>query len=187
MLLQVMGLLSHITHIAFGTSVCSPGQDSSKTLEQKKLPPEEAAKLKVQAQGFEDTLKSTPEDQASLEGAGVIYAELGEYDKAVTYLTKLVQKVPNDVEAQRLLGEVQYEAGNYEASATAYRSSIRASPKESLQLQQGLISALLADKKPSEVFPHGHSCSQIYVLTIYPRLLKFAVQKVLKIPATIFA
>jgi hypothetical protein len=45
----------------------SPGQDSSKTLEQKKLPPEEAAKLKVQAQGFEDTLKSTPEDQASLE------------------------------------------------------------------------------------------------------------------------
>jgi tetratricopeptide (TPR) repeat protein len=91
MLLQVMGLLSHITHIAFGTSVCSPGQDSSKTLEQKKLPPEEAAKLKVQAQGFEDTLKSTPEDQASLEGAGVIYAELGEYDKAVTYLTKLVQ------------------------------------------------------------------------------------------------
>ncbi|KAH8936336.1 hypothetical protein BDL97_17G080000 [Sphagnum fallax] len=105
---------------------------------------------KVQAQGFEDTLKSTPEDQASLEGAGVIYAELGEYDKAVTYLTKLVQKVPNDVEAQRLLGEVQYEAGNYEASATAYRSSIRASPKESLQLQQGLISALLADKKPSE-------------------------------------
>ncbi len=35
------------------------------------------------------------------------------------------QKVPNDVEAQRLLGEVQYEAGNYEASATAYRSSIR--------------------------------------------------------------
>ncbi|CAK9209558.1 unnamed protein product [Sphagnum troendelagicum] len=128
----------------------SPGQDSSKTLEQKKLPPEEAAKLKVQAQGFEDTLKSTPEDQASLEGAGVTYAELGEYDKAVTYLTKLVQKVPNDVEAQRLLGEVQYEAGNYEASATAYRSSIRASPKESLQLQQGLISALLADKKPSE-------------------------------------
>jgi hypothetical protein len=67
MLLQVMGLLSHITHIAFGTSVCSPGQDSSKTLEQKKLPPEEAAKLKVQAQGFEDTLKLTPEDQASLE------------------------------------------------------------------------------------------------------------------------
>jgi len=63
----------------------------------------------------------------------------------------------------------------------------QASPKESLQLQQGLISALLADKKPSEVFPHGHSCSQIYVLTIYPRLLKFAVQKVLKIPATIFA
>jgi predicted Zn-dependent protease len=99
----------------------------------------------------------------------------------------VIQKVPNDVEAQRLLGEVQYEAGNYEASATAYRSSIRASPKESLQLQQGLISALLADKKPSEVFPHGHSCSQIYVLTIYPRLLKFAVQKVLKIPATIFA
>jgi hypothetical protein len=37
----------------------------------------------------------------------------------------VIQKVPNDVEAQRLLGEVQYEAGNYEASATAYRSSIR--------------------------------------------------------------
>jgi hypothetical protein len=91
MLLQVMGFLSHSTHIAFGTSVSSPGQDSSKSLEQKKLPPEEAAKLKVQAQGFEDTLKSTPEDQASLEGAGVTYAELGEYDKAVTYLTKLVQ------------------------------------------------------------------------------------------------
>ncbi len=44
----------------------------------------------------------------------------------------------------------------------------QASPKESLQLQQGLISALLADKKPSEVFPYGHSCSQIYVLTIWP-------------------
>jgi len=36
-----------------------------------------------------------------------------------------MQKVPKDVEAQRLLGEVRYEAGDYAGSASAYRSAIR--------------------------------------------------------------
>lgn len=39
-----------------------------------------------------------------------------------------MQKVPNDVEAQRLLGEVRYEAGDYAGSAAAYRSAIRVCP-----------------------------------------------------------
>lgn len=129
----------------------SPSKDSSKQqVEQPQLPPEEAAKLKAQAEKFDETLKTSPEDRDALEGAGVTYAELGEYSKSATYLTKLVQKVPNDVEAQRLLGEVRYEAGDYAGSATAYRSAIRAVPKDTISLLQGLVSALLADNKPSE-------------------------------------
>ncbi|KAG0590902.1 hypothetical protein KC19_1G134000 [Ceratodon purpureus] len=130
----------------------SPSKDSSKEqqVEQPQLPPEEAAKLKAQAEKFDETLKTSPEDRDALEGAGVTYAELGEYSKSATYLTKLVQKIPNDVEAQRLLGEVRYEAGDYAGSATAYRSAIRAAPKDTVSLLQGLVSALLIDNKPSE-------------------------------------
>ncbi|XP_024376808.1 uncharacterized protein [Physcomitrium patens] len=119
-------------------------------VEQPTLPPEEAAKLKAQVEKFEETLKTSPDDRDALEGAGVTYAELGEYSKSATYLTKLVQKVPKDVEAQRLLGEVRYEAGDYAGSATAYRSAVRAAPKDTIGLLQGLVSALLADNKPSE-------------------------------------
>lgn len=129
----------------------SPSKDSSKEqVEQPKLPPEEAAKLQAQAEKFDETLKTSPEDRDALEGAGVTYAELGEYSKSATYLTKLVQKVPNDVEAQRLLGEVRYEAEDYAGSAAAYRSAVRAAPRDTVSLLQGLVSALLADNKPSE-------------------------------------
>jgi len=46
-----MSLLGHIIHIMFKIFKCSLGQESSKTLKQKKLPPKEDAKLKVKLGG----------------------------------------------------------------------------------------------------------------------------------------
>lgn len=47
-----MSLLGHIIHIMFQIFKCSLGQESSKTLKQKKLPPKEDAKLKIKLGGW---------------------------------------------------------------------------------------------------------------------------------------
>jgi len=46
-----MSLLGHIIHIMFEIFICSLGQESSKTLKNKKLPPKEGAKFKVRLGG----------------------------------------------------------------------------------------------------------------------------------------
>ncbi|GAQ86291.1 hypothetical protein KFL_002800210 [Klebsormidium nitens] len=118
--------------------------------EVQELPKEEKERLQKQAESFEATLRQQPEDATALEGAGVSYAEMGEYKKAAEYLNTLVKARPSDVEALRLLAEVKFAAQDFSGAAYEYRRAIRASPRESLGLLKGLADALVNDKRPNE-------------------------------------
>ncbi|GJP44432.1 hypothetical protein CLOM_g3839 [Closterium sp. NIES-68] len=103
-----------------------------------------------QVQEFEGRLAATPDNREALEGAAVLYADLGQYDKSAQRLEQLSKLAPEDPEVQRLLGEVRFELGDYSASAAAYRRALKVSPVESLEVLQGLTGALLADNKPQQ-------------------------------------
>ncbi|CAM6127584.1 unnamed protein product [Calypogeia fissa] len=137
---------------AFGDFLpSSPTAEKSSLVEKKQLTKEQTSKLEAQVQEFEGILKDSPEDRSALEGAAVSYAELGEYDKAEKYLTKITQKSPGNADVFRLLAEVQSGKGDLDGSISSYRAAIQASgKKESFALLQGLTDTLLAAKKPSE-------------------------------------
>nr|GMD32220.1 uncharacterized protein LOC109192338 [Ipomoea batatas] len=116
----------------------------------KKISEEEKANLQKRLKQFEDTLATNPEDPTSLEGAAVTLAELGEYTRASSLLENLAKKKTDDPDVFRLLGEVKYELGDYEGSASAYKSSAMVSKTTDFEVLRGLTNALLAAKKPDE-------------------------------------
>ena len=69
----------------------------------RELTDDQKAQLKQQAQKYESQLASNGADLEALEGAGVSYAQLGDYQQAEKLLAKLTNGRPRDPEAWRLL------------------------------------------------------------------------------------
>lgn len=136
---------------AFGDLLPSGELNVQKTnvASMKETSAKESSKLKEQLQGFEAILKIHPDDLAALEGAAVTYAELGDFSKSETALQLLLERRPVDVDALRLLGEVQNALGKFDESAVTYRQAIKVSPK-SITLLKGLVEALVHQGKPNE-------------------------------------
>ena len=67
------------------------------------LSAEQKAELQQQAEKFEGQVSSHPDDLEALEGAGVTYAQLGDYRRAEALLAKLTSAKSDDAEAWRLL------------------------------------------------------------------------------------
>ncbi|KAK4361703.1 hypothetical protein RND71_016944 [Anisodus tanguticus] len=126
----------------------SPTEEIART--DKRIAEDERANLLKTLQQFEATLASSPEDPISLEGAAVILAELGEYNRASSLLEDLIKKKPSDPDVYRLLGEVKYELKDYEGSAAAFRMSAKVSGAIDFEVLRGLTNALIAAKKPDE-------------------------------------
>ena len=72
-------------------------------LQSRELSADQKAQLKQQAQQFETQLASNAQDVEALEGAGVSYAQLGDFKRAEALLSKLTSAKPKDPEAWRLL------------------------------------------------------------------------------------
>ena len=72
-------------------------------LQSRELNADQKAQLKQQAQQFETQLASNTQDVEALEGAGVSYAQLGDFKRAEALLSKLTSAKPKDPEAWRLL------------------------------------------------------------------------------------
>jgi tetratricopeptide (TPR) repeat protein len=72
-------------------------------LQSRELSADQKAQLKQQAQQFETQLASNSQDVEALEGAGVSYAQLGDFKRAEALLSKLTSAKPKDPEAWRLL------------------------------------------------------------------------------------
>jgi len=110
----------------------------------------ETEKAKEAAATFEAALKENSEDLQALEGAGVTYAELGDYEKAIAKLKKLASAKPDDVDVLRLLAEAQSANGDAKSAGESYKKAISAAGMEKLELLQGLSDSLIADKKASK-------------------------------------
>ncbi|PAN10548.1 hypothetical protein PAHAL_2G100500 [Panicum hallii] len=136
----------------------SPSKESA--VVKQKLSQEEEAKFKSELQGFEATLSKSPNDPTALEGAAVSLVELGEYEKASTFLEKLVKVIPDKAEAYRLLGEVKFELKDYEGSSSSYKSALSSSDNIDFEVLRGLTNALLAAKKPDQAVDVILSCRQ---------------------------
>ena len=72
-------------------------------VQSRELSADQKAQLKLQAQQFETQLASNSQDVDALEGAGVSYAQLGDFKHAEELLSRLTTKNPKDAEAWRLL------------------------------------------------------------------------------------
>ena len=72
-------------------------------LQNRELSADQKAQLKQQAQQFDAQLASNSQDVEALEGAGVSYAQLGDFKRAESLLSKLTTAKPMDAEAWRLL------------------------------------------------------------------------------------
>lgn len=72
-------------------------------LQTRELSADQKAQLKQQAQKYESQLASNSADVEALEGAGVSYAQLGDFKHAETLIAKLTSARPTDPEAWRLL------------------------------------------------------------------------------------
>ncbi|KAF0908676.1 hypothetical protein E2562_027232 [Oryza meyeriana var. granulata] len=136
----------------------SPSKES--TVVNKKLSEEEKENFKTALEGFEATLRTSPNDPTALEGAAVSLVELGEYQKASDFLEKLVKVIPDKAEAYRLLGEVKFELKDYDGSSSSYRKSLAASDNIDFDVLRGLTNALLAAKKPDQAVEAILSCRQ---------------------------
>ncbi|XP_027168297.1 uncharacterized protein LOC113768224 isoform X4 [Coffea eugenioides] len=128
----------------------TPTEEATTVVE--KFSAKERESLKKRLQQFEQTLSISQDNPIALEGAAVTLAELGEYDRAASLLEDLTKKKPSDPDVFRLLGEVKYELKDYEGSARAYRNSAMVSKTIDFEVTRGLTNALLAAKKPGEVF-----------------------------------
>lgn len=69
----------------------------------RELSDDQKVQLKQQAQKYESQLASNAADLKALEGAGVSYAQLGDFKQAEKLLAKLTSARPTDPEAWRLL------------------------------------------------------------------------------------
>lgn len=72
-------------------------------LQTRELSADQKAQLTQQAQKYESQLASNAADLEALEGAGVSYAQLGDFKRAETLIAKLTSARPSDPEAWRLL------------------------------------------------------------------------------------
>lgn len=72
-------------------------------MQNRELSADQKAQLKQQAQQFETQLASNSQDVEALEGAGVSYAQLGDFKRAEGLLSRLTAAKPQDAEAWRLL------------------------------------------------------------------------------------
>ncbi|XP_078169648.1 tetratricopeptide repeat (TPR)-like superfamily protein [Carex rostrata] len=137
---------------AFGDFLPYGSVNSSKesTEVRKQLTEEEKTTFKRAFEEYETKLKTSPNDASALEGAAVTLVELGEYDKAVPLLEKLIKESPGYADAYRLLGEVKYELKDYDGSASAFKISLSLSDSIDFEVLQGLTNTLLASQKPDE-------------------------------------
>lgn len=72
-------------------------------LQTRELSADQKGQLKEQAQKYESQLASSGADLEALEGAGVSYAQLGDFKRAESLIAKLTSARPTDPEAWRLL------------------------------------------------------------------------------------
>lgn len=132
--------------VSGGPDLANFAQPRKPPSQTRELSDDQKAQLKQQAQKYESQLASNAADLEALEGAGVSYAQLGDFKQAETLLAKLTGARPTDPEAWRLLAETRFQLGDYKGTAAAYEKAMAVAP--SIDLLQNLAAAYVNDGKP---------------------------------------
>ena len=77
---------------------------------------------------FKDLTVLTPRDPAIAKSLAEISTKLGNSADAVLYLSRYVDLVPGDAEAQRDLGNMLYERKDFSGAVAAFRAALKADP-----------------------------------------------------------
>lgn len=129
------------------------GPKAARTDGKPQLSGQEKAQRTLEAARAEGLLDRDPKDKAALETAGASYALLGEYGKARGFLERLVEVDRDNVEAWRLLGEVQDKDGAGKEAATSFRRGLDAARSRGtlpLELLTDLTDLLVRQGSESE-------------------------------------
>lgn len=103
-----------------------------------------------------EQLKMEPKNIAILTTAIRLFSNMGDKEKAMTYLTKLIQISPSAREVKRLIGEVNENDGHLKEALSNYEEGLRSDPKN-LFIIKHLAALYSKDNKWDKLIRHYRS------------------------------
>jgi tetratricopeptide (TPR) repeat protein len=118
-------------------------------------------KFQLAIQLIEPVLKEDGQLTEGLYVAGVAYAGVGDYDRAIDYLQKVLAITPDHAMAQYNLGTAYLMKNDFQQAEFWLNKVIEASPKY-IAAHLKLGQAYMADKKPEKAAPHFQTAISFY-------------------------
>lgn len=84
---------------------------------------------------FLQLLKETPSDIEAHRWLGIIYFDLGSYDRAIQHLNALIKLDPSDFRPYRMLGQMYQDFTQQSEAIRAYRSALDRSPSDRVRAE----------------------------------------------------
>ncbi|MFM6153579.1 MAG: tetratricopeptide repeat protein, partial [Sphaerospermopsis kisseleviana] len=106
--LTIVSIVSFFGSIAFGgISTLLSSLSSVKQQPQQSATESVTTQLQKQAQGYESVLQREPNNQVALEKLSIIRVKLGEYERAIALIERLVKLHPDRQDYKTVLAEVK--------------------------------------------------------------------------------
>ncbi|MFM6008098.1 MAG: tetratricopeptide repeat protein [Sphaerospermopsis kisseleviana] len=107
-ILTIVSIVSFFGSIAFGgISTLLSSLSSVKQQPQQSATESVTTQLQKQAQGYESVLQREPNNQVALEKLSIIRVKLGEYERAIALIERLVKLHPDRQDYKTVLAEVK--------------------------------------------------------------------------------
>ncbi|GCL36869.1 hypothetical protein SR1949_19750 [Sphaerospermopsis reniformis] len=107
-ILTIVSIVLFFGSIAFGgISTLLSSLSSAKQQPQQSATESVTTQLQKQAQGYESVLQREPNNQVALEKLSIIRVKLGEYERAIALIERLVQLYPDRQDYKMVLAEVK--------------------------------------------------------------------------------
>ncbi|MBD2134058.1 tetratricopeptide repeat protein [Sphaerospermopsis sp. FACHB-1094] len=107
-ILTIVSIVLFFGSIAFGgISTLLSSLSSAKQQPQQSATESVTTQLQKQAQGYESVLQREPNNQVALEKLSIIRVKLGEYERAIALIERLVQLYPDRQDYKTVLAEVK--------------------------------------------------------------------------------
>lgn len=102
---------------------------------------------------FLQLLKETPSDVEAHRWLGIIYFDLGSYDRAITHLNALIELDPSDFRPYRMLGQMYQDFAQQSEAIRAYRSALDRNPSDCVraEISEALATVLFEQNQYPDV------------------------------------
>lgn len=102
--------------------------------------------LRKEAEGYEVVIEHEPDNLVALRGLANLYLQLGEYQKAITPLSRIVELQPEDGSSTMMLGSLLLQTGAGEQAVDLFEPLYAEQPDNPVLLDGLIRSYLLADQ-----------------------------------------